>query len=285
MLRALDRNDQIHRPVRIGDDAPAIVLKRAVPAPAPCKICGTPAPLYGVVDFHRSCEIPGGTQLPLSGLPVYYRHCIACSFLFTDAFDDWGDAEFKTHIYNEGYLALDPDYVAKRPNANADVVERLFGVHKAQLRVLDYGGGNDVLCAALRSAGYASAVTYDPFTGEHASRPDGTFNLVTCFETLEHVPDPLNGIANMLASLDEPGLVLFSTLLQPPDFDRMGLHWWYVGPRNGHVSLFSRNALALAWQRHGYQTASFNDNLHVAFRKLPEFAAHLLKDAPSVVAR
>jgi SAM-dependent methyltransferase len=273
-LRGLARQD----PIRIGDDTPPIHLRRVSPAPAPCKICGTPAPLYGVVDFHRSCDIPNGTRMPLSSLPVYFRRCVACSFLFTDAFDDWSDAEFKTHIYNDGYLALDPDYVAKRPRINADVVERLFGAHKAQIRVLDYGGGNDVLCSALRNAGYASAVTYDPFTPEHACRPDGTFDLVTCFETLEHMPDPLGGIAAMLASLAEPGLVLFSTLLQPPDFDCMGLHWWYVGPRNGHVSLFSRNALALAWRRHGYQTASFNDNLHFAFRKLPEFARHLLKD-------
>ena len=273
-----------HDPARAADEAPAIVLKRISPAPAPCKICGSPAPLYGVVDFHRSSEIPGGTRLPLSGLPVYYRRCAACSFLFTDAFDDWSDAEFKAHIYDDGYLALDPDYVAKRPRVNAGVVERLFGAHKAQLRVLDYGGGNDVLCSALRSAGYASAVTYDPFTAEHASLPEGTFDLITCFETLEHMPDPLAGIAAMLASLAEPGLVLFSTLLQPPDFDRAGLNWWYVGPRNGHVSLFSRKALALAWRGHGYQTVSFNDNVHVAFRTLPEFTRHLLTDSPAVAA-
>ncbi len=284
-LRGLGRHDPNPQPVRIANDEPTIVLKRASPAPAPCKICGAPAPLYGVVDFHRSCDIPDGKRLPLSSLPVYYRRCVACGFLFTDAFDDWSDTEFKTHIYNDGYLALDPDYVAKRPRSNADVIERLFGAHKAQIRVLDYGGGNDVLCSALRSAGYPVAVTYDPFTAEYACRPEGTFDLVTCFETLEHMPDPLAGIAAMLASLAEPGLVLFSTLLQPPDFDRTGVNWWYVGPRNGHVSLFSRNALALAWRRHGYQTASFNDNLHLAFRTLPEFARHLLKDMPSVAAR
>jgi methyltransferase family protein len=147
----------------------------------------------------------------------------------------WSEAEFKTHIYNDGYLALDPDYAAKRPRVNADVVERLFGAHKAQIRVLDYGGGNDVLCTALRSAGYAAAVTYDPFTAAYAQRPEGTFDLVTCFETLEHMPDPVAGTAAMVANLAEPELVLFSTLLQPQDFDQMGLNWWYVGPRNGHV--------------------------------------------------
>jgi len=162
-------------------------------------------------------------------------------------------------------------------------VEQLFGAHKAEMRVLDYGGGNDVLCSTLRGAGYPIAVTYDPFVPDYAQRPGGTFDLVTCFETLEHMPDPIAGIAAMLASLAEPGLVLFSTLMQPQDFDRLRLNWWYVGPRNGHVSMFSRNALMLAWQHYGYQTASFNDNLHIAFRTLPVFAKHLVKVAPSVL--
>ena len=280
-LLGLSRQDG----VQVAEDEPTIALKRASPSPASCKICGGEAPLYGVVDFHRSCEIANVEQLPLSSLPIYYRRCIACSFLFTDAFDDWSDADFKTHIYNDGYLALDPDYAAKRPNINAGTIERLFGAHRAQIRVLDYGGGNDVLCSVLRGAGYPIAVTYDPFTADHARRPEGTFDLVTCFETLEHMPDPMAGIAAMLANLAEPGLVLFSTLLQPQGFDQVGLNWWYVGPRNGHVSIFSRNALAFAWKHHGYHTASFSDNLHLAFRTLPDFARHLLKDTASVAAR
>jgi 2-polyprenyl-6-hydroxyphenyl methylase/3-demethylubiquinone-9 3-methyltransferase len=81
----------------------------------------------------------------------------------------------------------------------------------------------------------------------------------------------------MVKSLPGPGMILFSTLLQPQDFDKTRMAWWYVGPRNGHVSLFSRNALMLAFQRHGLATASFNDNLHMAFRAVPEFAKHLIK--------
>jgi SAM-dependent methyltransferase len=210
-------------------------------------------------------------------MPVYYRRCSVCGFLFADAFDDWSEAEFKAHIYNAGYLAVDPDYTEKRPRGNAGVVEQMFGAHKTELRVLDYGGGNDVLCSVLRSAGFPVAATYDPFAADFAQRPEGTFDLITCFETLEHVPNPMAGIASILSSLAEPGLVLFSTLLQPKDFDKLGLNWWYVGPRNGHVSIFSHNALVLAWRHFGYQTASFTENLHVAFRKLPAFAKHLLK--------
>jgi 2-polyprenyl-6-hydroxyphenyl methylase/3-demethylubiquinone-9 3-methyltransferase len=132
-------------------------------------------------------------------------------------------------------------------------------------------------CARSCAAGFPVAVTYDPFVPEHAQAPSGRFDLVTCFETLEHMPDPLAGIGAIAAKLAEPGLVLFSTLLQPPDFDRQGLHWWYVGPRNGHISLFSRDALVKAWHQHGCQIRSFNDNYHTAFRTLPDFARHLFK--------
>jgi hypothetical protein len=252
-------------------------LKPVSAAPAPCKICQQPAALFGVVDFNRCCKISDGIILPPSGTPVYYRRCGACGFLFTNAFDDWSDADFKANIYNVGYLAVDPDYAKARPRSNAAAVQQLFGAQKTELRVLDYGGGSNVLCSELRAAGFPVATTYDPFVPEYAEPPEGKFNLVTCFETLEHMPDPLAGIGVIVANLADPGLVLFSTLLQPPDFDKLGLNWSYVGPRNGHVSLFSRNALVLAWRGHGCQTASFSDNLHVAFRTMPEFAKNLIK--------
>ena len=244
---------------------------------APCKICDAPAPLYGVVDFNRCCQIPGAVKLPVTGVPVYYRCCDACGFLFTDAFDDWSAADFKAHIYNDGYLAVDPGYIDARPRHNANFIQSLFDAHKKSVRVLDYGGGNDVLCTELRKAEFAAAVTYDPFVPEFAQPPDGKFDLITCFETLEHMPDPVVGAGAIAERLADPGLVLFSTLLQPQDFDQLGMNWWYVGPRNGHVSLFSREALNKAWHYHGYQIGSFNSNMHVAYRRLPEFANHLLK--------
>jgi SAM-dependent methyltransferase len=143
--------------------------------------------------------------------------------------------------------------------------------------VLDYGGGNDVFCATLRASGFPVAVTYDPMVPEYARRPDGKFDLVTCFETLEHLPDPTAGIAQIIEYAADPGLVLFTTLLLPADFDKQRLNWWYIGPRNGHISIFSKQALTAAWQRYGYKVASFNDNNHFAFRTLPPFLAHLEK--------
>jgi SAM-dependent methyltransferase len=246
------------------------VLRPALATKTPCKICAAPSELFGVVDFHRPCLTPGVVHPPLSGVPVYYRRCPACGFLFTDAFDDWSEDEFKVRIYNDDYITVDPDYLTARPTANAGVVAGLWDAHKAGMRVLDYGGGNDVLCSALRGIGFSEAVTYDPMVPEHASRPNGKFDLVTCFETLEHLPDPLAGIARIAECVAEPGAVFYSTLTQPADFDRHGMLWWYIAPRNGHVSIFTKQALALAWARHGFKTAALNDGTHLAFRTLPK---------------
>ncbi len=233
-----------------------------------CKICGQPSALFGVVDLSKSCE----QQLnnPLLGVPIYYRRCAACGFLFTDAFDDWGIGEFKTHIYNDEYIVYDPDYRHKRPSLNAREVSRLWSEHKASMRILDYGGGNDVLCAALRANGFKEAVTYDPMVPEHAHPPAGKFDLVTCFETLEHLPDPIAGIGKIAEFVADPGAVFYTTLTQSGDFPQKGVAWWYVGPRNGHVSIFTRQALAAAWGKFGFKTASLSDVLHLAFRTLPD---------------
>lgn len=258
-------------------------LKPVSAAASPCKICGDPAALYGVVDFHKTCEEDRGIRFALSGVPIYYRRCASCKFLFTDAFDDWSTEQFKIYIYNDEYSKVDPDYQRIRPHGNAEAVARLWGPFKAETRVLDYGGGNDTFCAMLRDAGFPVAVTYDPMVPEYAERPAGTFDLVTSFETFEHLPDPAAGIASILESAADAGLILFSTMLQPADFDQLGLNWWYVGPRNGHISIFSRQALTAAWGRHGFKIVSLSDNLHLAFRRLPQYLASV-QDHPALAA-
>ncbi|MGJ5179421.1 class I SAM-dependent methyltransferase [Bradyrhizobium oligotrophicum] len=237
--------------------------------PVSCKICDGPANLFGVVDMNRPCQTPHAHRAPLSGVPIYYRRCETCGFLFTDAFDDWSFEQFKTHIYNDGYEAVDPDYRVKRPTDNAAAVSRFWAPHKANMRVLDFGGGNDVFCTSLRAQGFAEAVTYDPMVSEHAGHPDGQFDLVTCFETLEHVPDPLATIGAIAGYVAEPGAVFYSTLTQPDDFDSQGMSWWYVGPRNGHISIHTQQSLALAWGRFGFKTAALSAGTHLAFRTLP----------------
>jgi len=103
---------------------------------------------------------------------------------------------------------------------------------------------------------------------------------VSCFETLEHMPDPKAGAADIASFLADDGILLFSTLVQPADFAAQGMRWWYIGPRNGHVTLHTRASLAALWTPLDLRVASVNDNVHVAFRTIPAFARHLFPNAP-----
>jgi len=242
----------------------------------PCKCCGALAALYGVVDFHKNCEILRRRVLDIAGVPIYYHRCPACRFIFTTAFDHFTKEDFLRYIYNDEYFVVDPEYAEQRPKWNAEVLCKMFSGARPR-RVLDYGGGNGVLAAALRAAGFPDVETYDPFVPRYSARPRDRFDCVVSFEVLEHSTDPAQTISDINEFLAEPGLILVSTLVQPADIDEHGLNWWYAGPRNGHVSLFTKTSLAVLGQPLGLNCGSFNDSMHVFFREVPGFAAHFFK--------
>src|SRR5262245_5122427 len=90
---------------------------------APCKVCSGVTSVFDVVDFGKTCDrrlYPAG----LATVPVYYRRCTQCGFIFTDFFDDFAPAQWTTHLYNDDYYrAVDPAYARQRPAANARAVD------------------------------------------------------------------------------------------------------------------------------------------------------------------
>nr|WP_261341173.1 class I SAM-dependent methyltransferase [Fimbriiglobus ruber] len=144
-------------------------------------------------------------------------------------------------------------------------------------RLLDYGGGNGRLAELLRAAGFPRVETYDPFVPRFATKPTERFDCIVSIEMVEHSTDPVGTFAEMNDLLTEPGLILFSTLLQPNDLDRRGLSWWYVGPRNGPVSLYTKAALDAIGRRFGLTRHSFDNNHHAFYRVLPAFAESFIR--------
>lgn len=245
------------------------IVRAAELSPVACTVCGTPSPLFGVADFHKSCLEREGRRLNLLGLPVYYRRCPRCGLAFSDTMLRWRDQDFAKYIYNDDYAQVDPDYVEARPAANARWLLDLLGPSARDLSLIDYGGGNGRLAAELRTAGMR-AYTVDP----HASHePPGVerADLVTAFEVFEHAVWPQRVLDEMLARMKPEGALVFSTLLQPPDFDARGVGWWYVAPRNGHVTIHSRESLVTLLQSRGLSLASASDGIHAAFRRPPAF--------------
>jgi SAM-dependent methyltransferase len=246
-----------------------------VPGEARCKCCGGHSSLCGVVDFNKNCEIGRTNPLPLAGIPIYYYRCTRCAFIFTIDFDGFTDQQFLDVIYNQQYALVDPEYAQVRPGGNAEFLKSLFSAHKS-ISILDYGGGNGLLASRLRASGFLKVDSYDPFVREFSTRPAERYDCIVCFEVVEHSNRPRETFAELNSLLKPDGLLLFSTLLQPPDIDAAGVGWWYIAPRNGHVSLYTEAALVSLFNPLGLKLGSFNYNLHIAFRQLPAFAKHFV---------
>jgi hypothetical protein len=154
----------------------------------------------------------------------------------------------------------------------------MFGSASAQLRHLDYGGGIGLMSDLLQGEGWDSR-SYDPFVEVDIRLDDlGKFNLITSFEVFEHVPDSTKLIADLTSRLDDEGIIYFSTLLNEGHVaPRQRLSWWYAAPRNGHISLFSRQSLARLGAKQGLSFGSLTPDLHVFWRRMPVWARHLIK--------
>jgi 2-polyprenyl-6-hydroxyphenyl methylase/3-demethylubiquinone-9 3-methyltransferase len=234
----------------------------------PCKICGTASALEGVVDFNKNASEPQNVFLRLCGVPVYYHRCPNCGCVFTVAFDDWSLADFSRNIYNEGYAQVDPDYRESRPIANAQLVVN-FTARANDLRILDYGGGNGRLARELAARGTA-AMSWDPMESSGPRPPLASFDLITCFEVVEHTPTPIETFADALSYLRPGGVMLFSTLTID-GLPRRGLHHWYIAPRNGHVTIHTKRSLALLAEQFGRRVHHFDSVYHLCCAEIPRW--------------
>jgi hypothetical protein len=77
------------------------------------------------------------------------------------------------------------------------------------------------------------------------------------------------------------GVILFSTWLSDDHIrPHERLTWWYAAPRNGHISLYSRQSLAILATDHGFHLGSFDQIYHALWREIPAWAAHLFQPQP-----
>jgi SAM-dependent methyltransferase len=250
---------------------------KPVKAPA-CPVCASATKLFDVVDFNKSCEEANGLRLPSMGVGVYYARCGGCGFCFAPNLCSWPVETFAEHIYNADYAEVDPDYLERRPLANAAHLHALAGTQPFARRHLDYGGGNGLLSRTLQASGWDSA-SYDPFANsdvEHVAL--GRFEFITAFEVFEHVPDPHALMATLKALLSEEGVVYFSTLLSDGEIADGGrLDWWYAAPRNGHISLYARESLSTLGRRYGLQFVSLSAVSHLFISGSPKWVREMFK--------
>jgi len=224
-----------------------------------CPICCGAAKPEAIIPFNKSCE-----GLGTGGEMIDYWACEECGFTWSPELCAKDPAWFAEHIYNSDYIKFDPEYGGERAARQAKNL--IFAYHWARkkIRHLDYGSGDGLLTKKLAKAGFDST-PYDPFV--HTEVPVGKFNLITCFEVLEHVPDPGRLMADLAGYLDDEGVLITSTLLRDKDVPLD--QWWYAAPRNGHISLYSGTSLGKLAVANGLQACISTVGTHTFHRKLP----------------
>ena len=241
-----------------------------------CPICHSKSELLDVVDFNKNCEERNGLYLPKSGRAVYYAQCQQCAFLFAPEFLNWTDQEFKREIYNNEYKLIDPEIDTIRPEKNLRLLSQLFGDQKHQIRHLDYGGGEGTLSTLLKRQGWNST-SYDPYFAEATTvRGVEPFDLITAFEVFEHEPNPLRLMTELKARVRETSIILFSTLLSDSYLkESIRLDWWYVSPRNGHCSIYSKKSIEFLATHFGFRYASLGPAYQILYGRFPVWAQNL----------
>ena len=119
--------------------------------------------------------------------------------------------------------------------------------------------------------------------------------MITCFEVIEHTVSPRACLQDMASFLAPGGCIVFSQPVQPDDIEVIRGAWWYIGPRNGHASIFTADALSrlgadcgLVFHRgdwlHGFAAEDASDRSRDILARIGMPYSWLRLDAPLGVA-
>lgn len=239
-----------------------------------CKCCSATTEYFASLDFSRSCEDSSVVQpFDPSGEMIPYRICPRCGFIFTRYFDDWSSQQMADRIYNEDYHLADPGFAEARPAGFAAALSKLLGNLRSSIAALDFGGGKGTLAALMQERGF-DYDCFDPYFSDSPG-PNRRFDLVTSFEVVEHSPDPIGSFVTMLSHAKPNGAILFSTNLQPRCVTS---DWWYIAPRNGHISIHTARSLQFLAAQLGVRFLTLGNHVHLLYR-------HATDSVPRVLLR
>jgi len=203
----------------------------------------------------------------LSRHAVSYYRCARCGLLQTEA-PYWLD-----EAYREPIAAADTGLIQRNFSLAARLSAVLYSCLDPRGAYLDVAGGYGMLVRLMRDIGFdfywhdqhCENVLARGFEAAGAGRK---FSALTAFEVLEHVPDPVRFVSDLLQQHDVRTLI-FSTQtyagnLPPRD-------WWYYAFETGqHISFYQARTLATLAERLGLHFLSAN-GLHVMTDRPAQF--------------
>jgi hypothetical protein len=208
------------------------------------------AGVNGVIDL--ICRICGDRVDTLDRATVLQRHlitysrCASCGFVQTET-PYWLEEAYSSAIAKADTGVLSRNLQNMR--VTSSIISLLFPRSKL---FLDYGGGHGIFVRLMRDSGF-DFHWYDLHASNDYARGfehgDGTtYDLLTAFEVLEHLVDPIEELSKMMSC--SPNLLVSTELVSSPA--PMVSEWWYYCPVTGqHVSFYSLASLRLIAKKFG----------------------------------
>jgi hypothetical protein len=212
-----------------------------------------------------SCRLCGGKlaekfrRRGLQGIDIIYFECMNCGSLQTQ------EPTWLCEAYARSNLTDVDVGAAQRVLANQAFV--LIAAKLLQLQtILDFGGGDGLLCRLLRDRGLDALMLDDHATPTYARLFEGSltrsYDLITAFEVFEHLPHPSVSLAALFQT--KPRFIIASTEL----YSGQDASWWYLAPLQGqHVFFYSSSALR--WLASRYRYSYYEINGRHVFAKEP----------------
>ena len=229
-----------------------------------CVVCGTPAPQ---------------PQFSRNGFDLV--RCTACGCLYVG--QDPAGINFNTlygkDYYSGGHDSVFEDYVGQQASRRAHARRKLALLRHWPPRIARQGRLLDVGCAAgfflaearlhyqvqgvelsqWSSAWAREQLQLPVFTGslQQAALPAEHFDVITLWDVIEHVPDPVPLLTEAARVLHPRGRVVLSTGDWGSRYAQSRGADWHLMTPPWHLTMFSRTTLSLAAQRAGLRVVAF----------------------------
>lgn len=230
----------------------------------------------------RACEsatVPFAAAVVLGHVDVSFARCGTCGVVMAEE-PTWLEEAYTQAIARLDVGLLDRCQILSNITTLVLRAERLRGG-----RFLDWAGGYGTLTRMMRDRGfdflhneiYASNIFADGFeiedlTGER-------FDLITAFEVLEHLPDPVTSLTPLAAATDR---LLMTTQVLPSPAPQPGAWDYYALESGQHITFYTPTALDHLARRLGFDGVITSSLVHLFYRGEPSWATRALVRRPAL---
>ena len=228
------------------------------------------APEAAVGERCRACDAacePFATAQVLGHVQATYERCPSCGLVMAV------NPGWLAEAYSDAIAKLDIGLLDRCQILSSVTAMVLRGERLRRGRFLDWAGGYGTLTRMMRDRGYDFVHT-DPmatniFAAGHeipelaAGHDFERYDLVTAFEVLEHLPDPVAALTPVAGITD----LLLTTTHLVPDPAPQPADWWYYTLDSGqHITFYTQASLTVLAERLGFDGVVTGSFVHLFYR-------------------